>query len=269
MKKILFTTALAIFLMGFGGAQQYRTVKNASFRRGETLNYRLHYGFINAGEAVMEISDKIHLVNNRPCYQIDVQGKSTGMFDYILRIRDTWGTYMDTSAMLPHRAYRYIEEGKYRKNETTDFDHFKDSAVVKVFDKKNSNLEKSKKSYRIPENSQDMISGYYYLRTFDYNKMAVGQIIDLSGFFEDTNYNFKVRYLGREVLDTDLGKMKAIILQPMMPENDLFDGEDAIKLWISDDKNKIPLKVQAEMFVGAVEIDITGYKIDGRSFKRP
>lgn len=269
MKRFLISFSVGLLLMGFNGAEQYRAVKNTSFKKGEKLTYRLHYGFINAGEAVMEISDKVYYVNNRPCFQINVDGRSTGMFDYILRIRDTWGTYMDTSAMLPHRFYRYIEEGKYRKNEVTDFDHFNDSVIVKVYDKKNKNVEKGRKSYGIPNNSQDMVSGYYYLRTLDYNKMSVGKIIDLSGFFEDTNYDFKVRFLGREVIKTDLGKMNALVLAPIMPENSLFKGEDAIRLWISDDRNKIPLKVQAELTVGAVEIDITGYKIDGRSFKKP
>ena len=35
-----------------------------------------------------------------------------------------------------------------------------------------------------------------------------------------------------------------------MPDNSIFEGEDAILAWISDDENKIPLKVEAEMFIG-------------------
>ena len=44
-----------------------------------------------------------------------------------------------------------------------------------------------------------------------------------------------------------------------MPENSLFDGENSIRVWISDDINKVPLKIKANMFVGAVEVDIESF----------
>ena len=60
-------------------------------------------------------------------------------------------------------------------------------------------------------------------------------------------------------MKTKLGTIRAIVLSPIMPENGLFDGENSIKVWISDDQNKVPLKVKAQMFVGAVEVDIQAY----------
>ena len=45
-----------------------------------------------------------------------------------------------------------------------------------------------------------------------------------------------------------------------MPKNGLFDGENSIRLWMSDDAIRIPVKVRAELFVGAVELDITSYQ---------
>src|SRR5690606_33816164 len=100
-----------------------RSVVNNSFTTGEELKYRVHYGFINAGTATMKIDNKIHMINGRPTYKVDVFGKSTGVFDVFTKIRDNWGAYIDTAAILPHRGYRNIEEGKYRKYEVTDFDH--------------------------------------------------------------------------------------------------------------------------------------------------
>lgn len=270
MKKWIFLTLLSLSLSGFTqmGDGTLPVSPEIAFHPGEKLTYRVHYGFINAGEAVMEIHDKIQMVNDRPCYKINVEGKSTGMFDYMLRIRDTWGTYLDTTALLPHRFYRYVEEGKYRKYEITDFNRLKDSVIVKNLDKKNKKDVRKVQHFPIPENAHDMVSGYYYLRTLDYSKIKPGTIIELDGFFENTSYNFPVRFMGKEMVNTDLGKLNALVLQPIMPENSLFSGEDAIKVYISDDANKIPLKVKAEMFVGAVEIDITSYKVKGRSVNR-
>ena len=52
---------------------------------------------------------------------------------------------------------------------------------------------------------------------------------------------------------------KSIVFRPVMPDNSIFEGEDAILAWISDDENKIPLKVEAEMFIGHAGIELSDY----------
>jgi hypothetical protein len=258
MKKF-FLLPFLIICFSFTQDNPYRKIRNRCFTGGEHLEYRVHYGFINAGEAIIKVNPKHYKVNDRICYKIEVVGRSIGTFDLILRIRDTWGTYMDTTSLIPHQAYRFIEEGKYRKHEITNFNHLQDSAEVKVLDRKTKKYKPSL-NYKVPDNIQDMVSGYFFLRTIDYSKLNKGDIIGIPAFFEDSIYNFRIRYVGREMLDTKFGEMKAIKLVPIMPANQLFDGEDAITVWLSDDPNKIPLKIRAEMFVGAVEIDIKKFE---------
>ncbi len=236
-----------------------RTVVNNSFTTGEELKYRVHYGFINAGVATMKIDDKIHMINGRPTYKVDVYGRSTGVFDVFTKIRDNWGSYIDTSAILPLKAYRNIEEGKYRKYETMDFDQKKKKVEMSWLDK-NTKKVKEKKTFETPKEVLDIVSGYYFLRTLDYSNYKKGDIISLKAFFDEELYDFRVKYSGRESLNTAVGKINAIVLTPVIPENKLFDGENSISVWISDDANKIPLKIKANMFVGAVEIDIMSYK---------
>ncbi|MDX1628774.1 MAG: DUF3108 domain-containing protein, partial [Fulvivirga sp.] len=226
---------------------------------GEIIEYKVHYGFINAAEGKMMISEDLHEINGRPCYKIDVFGRSIGMFDLFLRIRDNWGTYLDTASIFSHRFYRKIEEGKYRKHEIVDFDQASHEAKVRTFDNKKQAWRPVER-FDVPANVQDMVSGYYYLRTFDFNKIKIGDIIKIDAFFDDTIYDFKIRYQGKDVVKTKIGDINALVLAPIMPENSLFEGEDAIKVWISNDRNKVPLKIKAEMFVGAVEIDIVSYK---------
>ncbi len=84
-------------------------------------------------------------------------------------------------------------------------------------------------------------------------------MIELDAFFEDEVYDFKIRIVGREEVKTKLGKIRSIVISPIMPENSLFDGENSIRVWISDDINKVPLKIKANMFVGAVEVDIESF----------
>lgn len=234
----------------------YRNLANKSFGSGERLEYKIHVGLLNAAHSTMHISDTIFQLNGRPCFKIDVEGKTAGVFDFFIRVRDQWGSYLDTVAIVPHRFYRNIEEGKYRKYEVVDFDHRKDSAVVSKLDKETRKL-KERKPFKIMNDSQDLISGYYYMRTLDYTKISIGDTLAIPAFFDDENYEFKTIFRGREEVRTKLGKINALVLSPVMPENSIFDGENAIRIWLSDDQNKIPLKVKAKMFVGAVEIDIT------------
>ncbi len=252
---------LAVLLLSFAPEKpnDFRYVKNTSFRPGEYIKYKAHYGFIYAAEGEMIIDDGLHTVNGRPCYKIDVFGKSIGMFDLFLRIRDNWGTYLDTAAIFSHKFYRKIEEGKYRKHEIVDFKQSTQKALVRSWDR-HKEVWKPNEEFDVPRNVQDIVSGYYYLRTLSFDTLVPGDIIKINAFFDDEVYNFSVRYVEKEELKTRLGKINAIVLSPIMPKNSLFDGENSIKVWISDDINKVPLKIKAEMFVGAVEIEITEYR---------
>jgi hypothetical protein len=241
--------------MSFNEFSTYRQVDNHSFDFGEKLEYRVHYGMLNAAEASMEIANSVVYHNERPCYKVDVWGRSVGLFDLISSINDNWGTYIDTAAIIPHGFYRILEEGRYRKFEYVDFYHQKQEAVTTILDKKTQE-PKDKIVSKIPENVQDMVSGYYYIRTLDFSKFSPGEIISIDAFFDEEQYDFKLRYLGKESIRTKIGRFQTIVLQPLLPKNGLFTGEDAIKIWMTDDNNKIPLKVKASMFVGAVEIDI-------------
>ncbi|MEL7003253.1 MAG: DUF3108 domain-containing protein [Bacteroidota bacterium] len=260
MYRIAMFILLSVTVAGQGfDSDEYRNVENSSFEPGEEIKYKVHYGFINAAEGRMVISNELYNINGRPCYKIDVFGRSVGMFDLFLRIRDNWGTYLDTSAIVTQKFYRIIEEGKYRKHEIVDFDQNVNVASVRTYDKKKHKWKPTEK-FDIPSNVQDMVSGYYFLRTFDFRGLEEGEIINIDAFFDDEVYDFKIRYIGKEEVKTKLGRIRSVVFSPIMPENSLFDGEDAIRVWISDDANKVPLKIKAEMFVGSVEIDITKYK---------
>lgn len=260
MNKLLPLIFLCILFSGYSpSGGEYRSIPLESFAQGEVLKYRVHYGFMTAGEAVMVVDKEIHNLNKRPCYKIDVFGRTTGMADNLFGVEDNWGTFLDTAAVLPHRSYRFIKEGRYRKNEIVQFDQLARKALVKKL-KKDSKKVEEVKSYEVPQNVQDIVSGYYFLRTMDYSKVKKGEILSIDAFFDEEVFDFNVRFVGREEIKTKLGKKQAIVLQPLLPENSLFEGKDPIQVWLSDDKHRIPLKIRANMFVGALEIDIKEYQ---------
>ncbi len=260
MKAAIKFFFLFLILTSFmGSPEKYRHIRQESIRPGEQIQYRIHYGFINAGEAIMHTDEKIHVFNNRPCYKLDIFGRTTGFFDLVLRIRDNWGSYLDTGAIVSQRFYQTIEEGGYRKKEIIDFNQEENIAIAHRLDK-NTGALKSKVQFPVPDNIQDIVSGYYYMRTFNYDTLDPDDIFQVTGFFDDTTYHVKVHFLGREKINTKLGEFDALVMSPIMPKNQMFRGDNPIKAWLSDDKLRIPLKIKAEMLVGSVEFDIKDYK---------
>ncbi|MGB3588908.1 MAG: DUF3108 domain-containing protein [Tunicatimonas sp.] len=259
MKKywlILASVAFIITAFQYSEPEAFRNVSNESFGTGEILKYRIHYGFISAAEAIMQVQDGYYDVNGRSCYKIDVFGNTTGFADVLYSVRDNFGAYVDTTSILPMQSYRYIQEGGYRKNEMVNFDHENDMATVLKLDKE-TRVVKDKELFPVPNNVVDIVGGYYFLRTLDYSDYDKGDVIPLEGFFDEEIYNIEVKIIGRELLRTKVGEINSIIVAPSLPENSFFENsKDPVKVWMSDDSNKVPLKIKAKLAIGAIEIDI-------------
>ena len=239
-----------------GPGDAARSLPQSSFGRGEVIRYTVHYGLINGGEATVETAGSLERVGDRPCYKATVSGRTTGSFDFFLRIRDQWRAYIDTTSILPLRAQRDIAEKNYRKKETVDFDHFHNVAEVQNHNKDNP----SRTTVKVASNSLELVSGFYYLRTINFDRMRVGDVVKMPGYFDGDNFMLEVTYKGREVVETKAGDVRTFKLVPKMPNNKLFRGENAISVYLSDDRNKIPVLFQAEMFVGTVKVDMVRYQ---------
>jgi hypothetical protein len=174
-------------------------------------------------------------------------------------VDDQWGAYIDTIALVPHMSYRKIREGKYKKDEVVSFNHERGKIEAKVLNQKTGQY-KEPKSYDAPPQVRDLIAGFMYMRTQDFSKVKVNDTIVVKGFFEDTLYELKILYKGKETVKTKAGKFNAIVLKPLMPDNKMFSGENSITAWFSDDKNRIPIKISANMFIGSAGVELTSYK---------
>lgn len=261
MKSLLKSVALILLLSAFTmpGDSEFVTLKNTSFGKGEVLTYRVNFGFFTVGKASTVIDNKVFMMNGRPSYKVDAFGETSGMVSWVTKVNDQWGAYIDTAALVTHVSYRKIREGNYRKDEMVTYDHEKNQAEVKVLDKK-TNVYGDPKYYQTPENVRDMVAGFLYMRVIDFNKHKKGDTVSISGFFEDTAYNLKIIYAGKDKVNTKLGKIPCHKLVPVMPDNKLFDGENSVTCWISDDGNRIPVKIQAKMFIGSTGIELTGIR---------
>jgi hypothetical protein len=235
------------------------TSRYKGFNLNENLKFNVKYGFIKAGEAEIQVQPTLHKINGNVCYKVDVFGNTTGTFDMITEIRDNWGAYIDTTTVLPHMSYRKLKEGNHKKLEIIRYDHSTNMTETKNFRFAiNDFLEPT--YMQVPENIVDMVSGFYFLRSIDYSQYQKGDTIALNAFFEDKIYDFKILYLGKEVLKTKFGKINSFIMKPVMPDNQVFSGENAITVWFSDDENRVPLLAQADLFLGHAELELNEYK---------
>ncbi|KXX71902.1 DUF3108 domain-containing protein [Flammeovirga sp. SJP92] len=260
-KNIIITCSCIFFgIAAFGFKTQQDLPKDTSitFEQGETLTYVAGYSVFEAGEAVVHLDKKFHEVNGKKCYKVDVHGKSIGMFGMGMKIRDLWQSYFDPETILPVQFNRDILEGGYTLEEKIDFDQVNGKAKVEW--KKKDKPEIHNEEYEMAPGSFDVISGYYLLRTLDYEQYTKGDTITMNTFWENKGYSFDIVYLGVEKCHTKFGRIESYVMSPIMPENQLFSGTHPIKFWVSKDVNRIPLKIQAELIVGAVNVDLVRYK---------
>lgn len=128
--------------------------------------------------------------------------------------------------------------------------------MVQVIDKLNNTVQR----FYVPTGIQDMLSAYYALRNIDTSKLKKGDYIKQDLFFDNEVYHFKMKILGRQILNTKFGKIRTLVLRPYVQSGRVFKEEESLTVWVSDDQNKIPLRIKAKLLVGSIKADLIEYK---------
>jgi hypothetical protein len=250
----LLLLGIIIIIPVFGFGETKLKIDNRSVVFGETDTYKATWGIFTIGSAVTKIDRTLYRVGKSVCFKIDITGQTNGLAK-IFYVHDKWTSYIDTASILTHKSTRSIREGKYELDEQIHFDHLNKKAEVKVYDKK-SKLFVLKKLYDTPENIRDVIAGFMVFRLVDLTKYQKGETFAINGFYEDEGYQINVIYLGEETIKTDGGKIVCYKVKPIVPKNHVFNGRDAVNVWLSADKLKTIVRIKVKMFVGNVQIDL-------------
>ncbi len=224
-----------------------RTVKNEAFKRGETLKYRMHYGFINAGEVLMQVIDENKQIGGRNTLHVVGLGYTYGSFDWFFMVRDRYESYIDEQAMVPWLFIRRVNEGGYKITQNQIYNHYK------------NNVDSDGKKFDTPDNVQDMISAFYYARTIDFANAKEGDVFEFSCFVDNEVWPLKIKYMGKETINSDIGKIRCIKFRPVVQKGRVFKKEEDMNAWISDDKNRVPVRAEAKILVGSVKMDLMEY----------
>jgi hypothetical protein len=225
-----------------------------NFKPGEELKYIVYFGPINAGMADINLTRVIN--NNEQVFYSKLVAKSIGLPDKIYRIRDTYESYFDSITVLPVMAIRDIREGRYRKKNIDTYDY-----------KNNSIYSINKGEIKMPSVIRDVITAFYFIRNYDFRILSKGDIITMDLLFDDELMTFRLHYMGKEQVDTRIGKINCLKLIPEMVETKKNTESDNISptpkdemiIWLSDDPNQVPVRVKFDLFIGSIKADLIEY----------
>ncbi|HRG01594.1 MAG TPA: DUF3108 domain-containing protein [Bacteroidia bacterium] len=224
-------------------------VQNEAFKAGEILSYRLHYGVMDAGVILMEVKPEVLEVAGRKVYHIVGNGYSQGAFDWFFKVRDRYETFMDKDALLPWMFVRRVYEGGVTINQDYKFNHYTNKVDVGSGEK-----------VEIPEGTQDMISAFYSARNIDLSNAKEGDIFTINSIVDKEIWPLKIRYVGKEKITCDIGTFNCVKFRPIVQKGRVFKHEDDLNVWLTDDKNHVPLRAQAKLVVGSIKLDIVSVK---------
>jgi len=252
MKSI--TLIISFFLFGISLPEQqggeFCGLPNQAFQSGESITFKVYYTlagvYIAAGEATFTVS--LEELSGKPVYHVIGAGKNYSFLDNFFKVRDKYESYIDTGTLQPMKFIRNVSEGSYRKYENVSFNKTAHTAIT------NSGV------FKTPDCIQDVLSTMYYARNIDFDKMKPGDKIPFSMFLDNQVYDLYIRYVGKETIKTKYGKFRAIKIKPLLIKGTIFQGGEKMTVWISDDANHIPVRVESPISVGSVKVDMMDFK---------
>jgi hypothetical protein len=225
-------------------------IRNTAFSANEILVYNVFYSviglYVNAGTATF--TNRLEHLNGKPVYHVIGAGNSNSSYDWIFKVRDRYETYFDTTYLLPLKFIRNVDEGGYKKHEDVTFNRENNTAIT------------TSGVFKVPNCVQDVLSAIYYARNIDFSKYKINDKIPFSMFLDNQVYDLYIRYLGKETVKTRYGKFHAIKFKPLLVKGTIFEGGEKMTVWVSDDRNHIPLRIESPIAVGSVKVDMMQYR---------
>jgi hypothetical protein len=234
---------LCLPLIGHGQYYQ-ELVKEKPYKAGEKLTFTVRFGPIIGGMASIHIKQTTYM--NIPVYHSVAQGKTVGLAEKLYSVKDVFESYFDMQTGLPYKLIRDVKEGNYKKHEEAFFDRKSNTAYSLRNDT----------TIQVPADIMDMVSLIYFIRSVNYDHIKPGDVIKTITYFDDEIFPFEIRYKGKEKVKTKYGTIRCHRFDPVVEPGRMFESEDDMQIWMSDDKNVIPIKVRFDLVVGSLRMDL-------------
>lgn len=250
MKKTGLVLLMILGWRSLSAGDEFCGIHNRAFQDGENISFNVFYSvvglYINAGSANFTVTQE-HL-NNHPVYHVVGVGSSNPSYDWIFKVRDRYESFIDTATLQPLKFIRNVSEGGFKKYENVTFNKQTATAVA------------TDGVFKVPACVQDVLSSIYYARNIDFTKYQPEDKIPFTMFLDNEVFNLYIKYLGKEEIKTKYGKFRAIKFKPLLVKGTLFEGGEKMTVWVSDDANHIPLRIESPIVVGSVKVDMMQYR---------
>ena len=245
-----------------------RLVENHAFFPGEKLTFNIRYGFIKAGEAVMEVKDTVTVKDSIPAYHIITTAKSAKFFDGFYKVRDSVETFLDMKGLFSWKYKKQLREGSYKLDLLVDYDqHYGIANIERIRYHNKEPLEiRSQSAFKLdaPTYVIDVLGAFYYVRTQELN---LGEPVYISNHDNKKIYDLQVIVQKRETIKVDAGKFRCIKIQPRLLGDAIFKQKGELWVWVTDDQYKIPVLMKSKVAVGSITTKLK--KIEGISLPLP
>lgn len=238
-------------------AAECLSIDNSTFQSGEELVYKIYYNlnfvWIPAGEVNFKITDE------GAQYHLSATGRTYGSYEWFYKVRDYYSTYVDKTTMLPTVSIRDVSEGNYKLYDKVTYDQKSKKASYERGRDKN-NIDK-RGLLNLNDCIHDVLSIVYYSRTLNYDNAYKGQEFPVKVLLDEEVLPLKYKFLGKEEKKIrDQGKWSTIKLTPQVVSGHVFKEGTEMKIWASNDANKIPLMIESPVSVGSVKVVLKSWK---------
>ena len=225
---------------------------NTSFNAGEKIHYVIYYNvmgmYVNAGNA--DFTTQATVFNGVNTYTYTATGNSNSKYDWIFKVRDKYESMVDANTLLPYQFVRQINEGSFHTKESLSFNQ--QSKTVTTSTKPGV--------FTTGDCTYDVISAIYAARNINFTSAQINDKINLNFFLDKTLYPSYFKYLGRYQMTTQYGKFNVIKLAPLLVKGTVFDGGEKMVVWVTDDANHIPVRIETPLLVGSIKVDMLSFE---------
>jgi hypothetical protein len=241
------------------GTTKKCTQKNTTFQYGEETSYTILYNwfviFSEVGQVTFKIEkDKLFGIDAIHYYG---EGSSFSWWDKFFKVRDRYETWVREDNMRPLFFQRNNREGDFRQHESYSFSG--DSVIYR----KNKVNDHSLKydTLKITPCTFDILSALLYTRNINYSTCKIGEKIPITVALDNESYDLYFRYQGIGNIDIkNLGTFECMKFTVLLVEGTIFHGGEDLTLWVTNDKNHIPVYIESPILVGNVRARITSIK---------
>ncbi|HAN19270.1 MAG: hypothetical protein A2X13_01215 [Bacteroidetes bacterium GWC2_33_15] len=233
--------------------------KNNAFKSGETLNYVITYNWFLVWTDVGAITfeAKADKKFNKDVLLLRGIGISYPFYDWFFPVKDIYTSWAEPNTLLPVYYHRDVNEGGYIINIKYTFDYKNMCAYSESF--------KTRKplwydTIPVPKCTYDVVSVIYQARNIDFSKVKKDEKIKFKILLDNELHDVYIRYKGKEVKKVrGVGKFNCIKFTGSLIAGDIFKGGEDLTIWVTDDKNHIPVWIESPIIAGTVKARLVKY----------